>query len=177
MEINIETERLILRPWSMEDVPFILKLNSNLDVIKYLHIPPMETTEQAKKEIQYVLDQYESNGLGRLIMVEKLTGKCMGWSGLKIEDMEMNGYKDFYDVGYRMLPEFWGKGYATESAIASLKFGFEKLGVEKINAAAHIDNLASQRVLTKAGLKYQNTFEIFDFKAYWYEIEKADWEN
>lgn len=175
MKFHVETDRLILREWREEDAPGLLKLNSNPEVIKYLHMEPMKNMEEALEDVKWVTDQYLKNKIGRWIMLEKATGKFMGWTGLKIEDMEMNGHHDFYDVGYRMLPEFWGKGYATESAIASVKYGFEELKLEKINAAAHSENIGSRRVLQKAGFKELETFPIFDFQAYWYEITKEEY--
>ncbi len=175
MIFHIETERLILREFRKEDAPGLLRLNSNPEVIKYLHLEPMKNIAEAIKEVKWVTDQYPKNKIGRWIMLEKSTGKFIGWSGLKLEDMEMNGQRNFYDVGYRMLPEFWGKGYATESAIAAVKYGFEEMKLEKINAAAHGENLASRRVLIKSGFRELNTFQIFDFEAYWFEITREEY--
>ena len=175
MKFHVETERLILREFREEDAPGLLRLNSNPEVIKYLHLEPMKDMEEAIKNVKWVTDQYPKNKIGRWIMIEKSTGEFIGWSGLKLEDMEMNGKQYFHDVGYRMLPEFWGKGYATESAIASVKYGFEEMNLEKINAAAHCDNLASRRVLQKAGLKEINNFPIFDFQAVWFEITREEY--
>jgi ribosomal-protein-alanine N-acetyltransferase len=89
--------------------------------------------------------------------------------------MEMNGNKYFYDVGYRILPKFWGKGYATESVIASVKYGFEEMKLNKINAAAHCKNIASCRVLQKVGFEELETFKIFNFQAYWFEYTKGEY--
>lgn len=175
MKFHVETDRLILREFREEDAPGLLRLNSNPDVIKYLHLEPIKNVAEAMKEVEWVTSQYPKNKIGRWIMLEKATGEFMGWTGLKLEDMEMNGQQDFYDVGYRMLPEFWGKGYATESAIASVKYGFEEMNLKKINAAAHSENLASRKVLQKAGLSEKEIFPIFDFEAYWYEITHEEY--
>lgn len=175
MKFHIETERLILREFREEDAPRLLRLNSNINVIKYLHMEPMKNMEEALKDVKWVTDQYPKNKIGRWIMLEKSTGEFMGWTGLKLEDMEMNGQQDFYDVGYRMLPEFWGKGYATESVLASLRYAFEEMRLEKLNAAAHWENLASRRVLKKSGFRELNIFDIFDFKAYWFELTQEEY--
>lgn len=175
MKFHVETERLVMREFRTEDAPGLLKLNSNLEVIKYLHMEPMKNMEEAIADVKWVTDQYPKNNIGRWIVIEKSTGKFMGWSGLKLEDMEMNGHHNFYDVGYRFLPEFWGKGYATESAIASVKYGFEEMNLDKINAAAHHKNLGSRKVLQKTGLKEIDTFHIFDFQAIWFEITKEEY--
>ncbi|MDG1433921.1 MAG: GNAT family N-acetyltransferase [Saprospiraceae bacterium] len=175
MKFHIQTDRLILREWRMEDAFGILKLNSNPDVIKYLHLEPMKTEEEALDNIKWVTDQYSKNKIGRWIMLKKSTNEFMGWTGLKLEDMEMNGNKYFYDVGYRILPKFWGKGYATESVIASVKYGFEEMKLNKINAAAHCKNIASCRVLQKVGFEELETFKIFNFQAYWFEYTKGEY--
>ncbi len=175
MKFQVETERLILREFREEDASGLLRLNSNPEVIKYLHMEPYKNIEDGIKDVKWVTDQYPKNKIGRWIMLEKSTGEFMGWTGLKLEDMEMNGQQNFYDVGYRMLPEFWGKGYATESVLASLKYGFEEMNLEKINAAAHCENLASRRVLKKSGFKELNSFDIFDFQAYWFELTREEY--
>ena len=174
MKFHVETDRLILREFRKEDAPGLLRLNSNLEVIKYLHMEPMKNLDKAMEEVEWVTCQYPKNKIGRWIMLEKSTGDFIGWTGLKLEDMEMNGNLNFYDLGYRMLPEFWGKGYATESAIASVKYGFEEMNLEKINATAHYENIGSRKVLKKAGLKELETFRIFDFEAYWYEFTREE---
>ena len=104
-------------------------------------------------------------------MIEKKSGEIIGWTGLKLESKETNGFKNYIDLGYRMKPKFWGKGYATESAMAAVRYGFDILGVDKINGAAHADNIASNKVLQKAGLKFINRFEYEAEPHNWYEIK------
>ena len=75
MKFHIQTDRLILREWRMEDASGILKLNSNPDVIKYLHLEPMKTEEEALDNIKWVTDQYSKNKIGRWIMLKKSTNE------------------------------------------------------------------------------------------------------
>lgn len=175
MKFHVETQRLLMREFREEDAHGLLKLNSNLEVIKFLHMNPMKNIEEALKEVEGVINQYHKNKIGRWIVIEKSTNQFIGCSGLKLEDMEMNGHKNFFDVGYRFLPEFWGKGYATESAIASIKYGFEEMKLNKINAAAHHENIGSRKVLQKSGMREIDTFHIFDFQAIWFEITQEDY--
>lgn len=70
-----------------------------------------------------------------------------------------------------------GKGYATESAAANLRYGFEQLKAEKIYAAAQVENLTSNKILTKIGLKFQETFKYYDLTCNWYKLEKWEWEG
>ena len=78
----------------------------------------------------------------------KRNNLLIGWSGLKLIDYEINGHQNFYEIGYRFLPEFWGKGYATESVIPFVKMGFSEFkDVRKLYAYADVNNTASLNVL------------------------------
>lgn len=85
---------------------------------------------------------------------------------------EVNGFKNVYELGYRFLPGFWGKGYATESAKASLDLGFNQLNADKIYAYADIENQTSNYILTKLGFENKGTFLDKGDHCYWYELEK-----
>lgn len=113
MHIVFQTPRLILRQFTEEDAPLILKLNSDSEVVKYVHEPILESEEQAKNIIvSIILPQYENN-LGRWAIHKKVTNEFIGWCGLKyLAD------KNEIDLGYRILQNEWGKGFATEAAIA-----------------------------------------------------------
>lgn len=172
MKLPIITERLILRKLTEADVDNIFLLDSNPDVMKYVGVPPSTSREQSKKMVENILDQYAKNGTGRLAIIEKETNRFIGWSGIKLLTDEVNGFKDVYELGYRFLPEFWGKGYATESAKASLDLGFNQLNVEKIYAYADIENQSSNHILTKLGFENKGAFLDNGDNCYWYELEK-----
>jgi RimJ/RimL family protein N-acetyltransferase len=122
--------------------------------------------------INNILNQYEKNGTGRLAVIEKESNQFIGWSGIKLLTEEVNGFKNVYELGYRFLPEFWGKGYATESAIASLDLGFNQLNADKIYAYADVGNESSNRILTKLGFENNGTFLDKGDICNWYELEK-----
>ena len=172
MKLPIITERLILRKLTEADVDNIFLLDSNPDVMKYVGVPPSISKEQSEKMIENILNQYEKNGTGRLAVIEKETNKFIGWSGIKLLTEEVNGFKNVYELGYRFLPEFWGKGYATESAKASLDLGFNQLNAEKIYAYADVDNESSNHILTKLGFENKGAFLDNGDNCYWYELEK-----
>ena len=173
MKIFVETERLLLREIIPEDINGMFELDSNPAVQTYLGNKPISTKKQAQDIINHIRKQYKENGIGRWAVVEKESGEFIGWSGFKYitKDQPINGHADFYDLGYRFIERFWGKGYATESAIGSLKYGFEELKLDKIYAFADADNLVSQKILTKLGMQETNTF-LYDGKLHKaYEIE------
>ncbi len=175
MKIFVETERLILRAVEDTDVQGFFELDSDPEVHKYLGNQPIKTMEEAKATIDYVRNQYVKFGIGRWVVEEKASGEFVGWSGLKYEQTVRTDY-DYYDIGYRLKRKFWGKGYATESATAALKYGFQVLNLEEIAGAAHIENIASNRVLRKIGLEWLEPFEFEGDPHHWYRLKKADWE-
>ena len=174
MNIHIETERLIIRDIEEYDVEGIFKLDSDPDVHEFLGKQPITTIEQAREVIDYIRNQYIKNGIGRWAVIDKETGDFIGWSGLKYEDGVREEF-NYYDLGYRFRKEYWGKGIATETAIESLKYGFEILNLKEIGAAADVHHAASNKVLKKAGLKF---IEIFDFEGdphNFYNLRKSEW--
>lgn len=170
-----ESERLLYRELLPSDAEAMFEMDSNPEVHRYLGGNPTQTIEETRRIIEMVRKQYIDNGIGRFAAILKETGEWIGWVGLKLE-RNVNGHQTFYDLGYRLRPEFWGRGYATESAKAFVDYGFNILKADKICAYADESNKASRRALEKAGLKYINTFDADLFKAdgderaVWYEI-------
>jgi RimJ/RimL family protein N-acetyltransferase len=174
MNIYLETERLILRKLEDSGAERMFLLDSNPEVMKYIGIPTLSKLEESEKVIQIIQQQYQDKGLGRLAVIEKESGLLIGWSGLKLYTGEINGYQNFYELGYRFLPESWGKGFAFESAIASVKFGFNDLNTEIIYAYAHKENAASHKVLNKSGFEKTGEFTEPDGICFWYELRKEN---
>lgn len=149
MHIIFETPRLYLRQFTEADAPLILTLNSDPQIVKYVHEPTLETEEQARNIIvNNILPQYPNN-LGRWAMHIKETNEFIGWCGLKYRP-ELNET----DLGYRLMQKKWGLGYATEAARHTLNHGFSKLNLHLITARAHIENIASIKVLEKLGMDF-----------------------
>ncbi len=177
---SIETERLILRKFFSSDAEDMFRLDTDKMVHRYLGNTMNKSIDDAKKNINSIIQQYNDNGIGRWAAIEKSSGKFIGWSGLKLNnDIVINGHNDIYDIGYRLLPKFWGMGYATESSLASLDYGFNVLNLDTIYAITHIENEASHKVLLKLGLDFINTFELKDeeFLLRWYQLKSKDYGN
>nr|WP_314498008.1 GNAT family N-acetyltransferase [uncultured Chryseobacterium sp.] len=174
MDIYLETERLILRKFVKDDDERLFLLDSDPLVMKYIGIPPLTKPEDSQEVIRMIIQQYKDHGLGRLAVIEKESRLLIGWSGLKMHKAEINGHSNFFDLGYRFLPEVWGKGYASESAEASLEFGFNQFNAEVIYANAHSENIASNRILTKLGFENKSKFTEPDGICFWYELKKQN---
>ncbi len=177
MNTVIETERLILRALQPIDVVVFFEMDSNPEVHKYLGNNPIKTMEQALEQINYVRQQYEDNGIGRWAVIEKSSGHFIGWSGLKLMTTEVNNHINFYDVGYRLHPQFWGKGYATESAKAAIAYGFTQMNLTEIIGTADTKNIQSRKALEKCGLRFIESFEfqLWGKTCDWLSISKQEW--
>ena len=159
MKIYAETKRLILREIVIEDTGDMFRLDSDPRVHKYLGNNPISCMGKARAYIDYIRMQYDTYGIGRWAAIEKASGNWIGWTGLKMNfENEMNGHKNYYDIGYRFMPQYWGKGYATESSIAARDYFFEHFKGEKLCGLAELENGASCRILEKIGLDRKNDF-------------------
>ena len=149
MHIILQTPRLILRQFTLDDAGLLLALNSNPEVLKYLHESLLTTEDQAMHVLQnIILPQYKNN-LGRWDIHLKNTNEFIGWCGLKYRT-ELNEI----DLGYRLMKQFWGNGYAFEAAKHTVDYGFNQLHLKTIVGRAHIENAGSLRILEKVGLQF-----------------------
>lgn len=176
-KIFIETERLLLREIVETDLERMFLLDSNPEVMKYIGVKPLTKLEESAETIKKIRKQYEENGIARWAVVEKETQLFIGWSGLKVLTEPLNGFVNVYELGYRFLPETWGKGYATEAAKAMLNYGFNQMNLEIIYACAHEENDGSNHVLRKIGFQKTGEFLEPDGNCYWYELENENFRN
>ena len=146
--IQLETPRLLLREFTLADVPDLFDLNNGPDVVKYTGDSAFKNLAEAEELVKNY-DQYEKYKMGRLNVYLKETGEFLGWCGLKYLQE-----KDKVDIGYRLKKSAWGKGYATEAANACLDYGFNVLGLDEIIGSAMKENVASIRDFEKLGLSY-----------------------
>ena len=171
-EIFVETKRLILGEIIPEDANKLLNLDADPLVHRFLRNKPLKSREEAVERIELIRAQYEENGIGRWAVIEKETAEFTEWSGLKLEPIETNGFKNYIDLGFRFIPKYWGRGYASESELASVVYGFEKLGYESIYGAADADNIGSNKALQKSGFKFINDFEYDRAPHKWYALTR-----
>jgi len=151
----IETDRLILRPFTLDDAEAWLPLISLPEVIRYTGDTPAASIDDARESLRRrPLRDYALYGFGRLAVVEKAGGRLVGFCGFKyvIELGEV-------DIGYRFLPDCWGKGYATESASALMREARPAHRIRRVVGTVHPDNPGSGRVLEKLGLRFERLLE------------------
>lgn len=175
MEIFASTARLILRELIPADAPGMFALDSDLEVIRYLAGQGVTTMEEAREKINFIRQQYKEHGIGRWAVIEKDSNHFVGWAGLKLITTPFNNHVNYYDLGYRFIKQYWGKGYATECTIASLNYGFTRLKQDVIYACADADNIGSNRVLEKTGFTMQETFYHDAVLHNWFKISREEW--
>ena len=164
-----ETERLLIRKFTMDDLPKLIELRSDEAVNKYLGGTRLQNPEAIEKRFRVYLDCYEKFGFGVCALVWKETGEMFGWSGLM--PLEDSGE---IEVGYGMSKDFWGKGVGYECARAWLEYGFEKAGLERIVAVAQPENTGSWRIMEKLGMRYEKTEEHYGIDCKFYAITKEE---
>lgn len=177
MKIFAETKRLLLREILPTDINGMYELDSDPDVHSYLGNKPVNNKKEVVDIINFIRQQYIDNGIGRLAIIDKKTNAFMGWTGLKLITNETNHHNNYYDLGYRLTKKYWEQGIATEAAIGTLQYAFEKLNINEIYAIADSKNMGSNKILTKIGLTFIETFDLDGIKHNWYKIDKTEYLN
>lgn len=158
MPTILETPQLLLRPFTIDDAEAYWPLLRLPDVLRYTGETPKTSLDEVRDILlTRPLRDYATFGYGRMACIEKSSGRLVGFSGLKYLD-ELKET----DVGYRFLPDTWGKGYATESGLALIAEGRKQFGLERIIGLAEPANGASCRVLEKLGLVFERALDEDD---------------
>lgn len=167
----ITTDRLNLKLASMEDAPFFLELYNAPSFIQFIGDKNLRSLEDARSYVQNrFLPQIERLGYGNYLIIRKEDGAKIGSVGI----FEREGL-DVQDIGFSFLEEFQGKGYGYEAASKLLETAFTDFGCSKISAITSKENIASQSLIQKLGLKYLKTVQLPDDpeELLYYEIEKS----
>lgn len=167
--IRLETPRTIMSDIMVEHAPVMYDMNLDPLVIQYTGDGPFASLEATQNFIRQY-DQYEKYQVGRLAIVLKQDQTCIGWCGLKY-----TAENNEYDIGFRLLRAYWNQGYATETALASLAYGFNTLGLNRIVGRAMTANSASVQVLKKIGMTYSHDFNFDNQPGVVYALDRADY--
>lgn len=178
----LETERMLLRRFTPGDVDLLLCLARDPAVRRFVEDGRPVDRDTAAGDLGYFLAWYErSDRYGFWVAVEKATGRFLGWFHLR---PAADGPPDQPELGYRLLSDSWGKGYATEGSRALIDKGFESPAVDRIVAETMAVHVASRRVMEKVGMRHVRTFrttwpvhipgdEAGDVE---YAITRSEWE-
>jgi RimJ/RimL family protein N-acetyltransferase len=184
MQVFLETPRLVLRRFTLADVDNLVSLNADPDVMRFITGGiPIGRVEIEDELLPAFLGYYERfDGYGFWAAIEKRTGEFLGCCYLAPQE---GGAPAEAELGFRLRKSAWGKGYATEGARALIRRGFTEFGMQCVVADTVAGNIASRRVLEKAGLRLVRTSqqsgpypveggESGDVE---YALCKADWEQ
>lgn len=164
-----ETPRLLHREMTVEDAEDVLAFNGDPDVMRLTGEPRWTDLAQTRERLASYT-AFETDGFGRWGMVHKPDGRLIGFSGFKyLPEL------DEVDLGYRLLPAYWGRGLATESGLACLRFGFETMGFDRVVALVLPENAGSIRVVEKLGMVDTGWIEIDGETARRFAAERVDW--
>lgn len=192
--VALETPRMLLRHFTAADAEHLIALDGDPEVMRYLtggRPTPREVIEVAV--LPGFLRSYERGpGFGVWAAIEKASGEFLGWFAFRPHEGDDRGEAT---LGYRLRRVVWGRGYATEGALALICQGFAELGVRRVVATTYEHNRASRRVMEKVGMTLVRSFrltpadlavsqtfdpcsmEIWDGDEVEYALEKDDWER
>lgn len=151
LDFRIETNRLIIRPFTEDDIEPSYQLNLDEEVSRFTGDGGVVNKAEIERRIkENVMGDYGKYGYGRLAVEWKENGQFIGFTGLKyLDDM------DEVDLGYRFKRDYWGKGIATETGKICLDYGFNTLGLTRIIALVLPENVGSIRVLEKLDFEFE----------------------
>lgn len=147
----LETQRLILREFQPEDSSQLAPILANPQVMKFSPTGIL-SVEQTLMKVNGFINSYKKNGFGKWAIIHKQGNKLIGYCGIAVEQVDNVNEPE---IGYRLAPEFWGKGLATEAASAAIQQGFEQFKLPYILGIVEPANTASVRVLEKLGMRYE----------------------
>ena len=152
--ILFETERLIVRHYTKDDSDNFFLLNGDEEIMRYIR--PAKTREEADQFLSEILQKLDEDpASGRWAVEEKQTGGFVGSFAFIPIERTVNKMQ----LGYALLKQNWGKGYATELTMGGLQYVFTKTSLTEIFAVTEMSNTASQKVLLKAGFTYHSTYK------------------
>jgi len=180
----IRTERLILRNWEDRDRELFHRINSDDRVMEFF--PFRRDRAQADAKMDELRETIDRDGYGFAATEIAATGQCVGFVGISGTDYLPFLPAGTIEIGWRLAPELWGKGYIVEAARAWLAYGFEILNLEEIVSFAVTDNHRSTAVMQRIGMTRDPSTD-FDHpgipdshpalrRHVFYRLSRADWE-
>ncbi len=153
MHVFAETERLMLRRLTPDDVDDLVALDADPAVMRLLTNGVPTPRAEIEALLPHLLREYDDIGAGRFAAIDKASGEFVGWVALAPHP----GRTDL-ELGYRLRRSAWGRGLATEGSRAAVAKAFTDLGVDRVYAGTMAINTASRRVMEKSGLRFVRTF-------------------
>ena len=184
MNLNLMSERLLLRPHRETDLDVEIEIGTDPDVMKF--VGDVETEDQIVHNMPKYSRRCAGGCIGVWCVIERRTEEKLGTAillPLPIEEDDTNWDLVVGDelpdceieIGYILKKSAWGKGYATEATNRLLKFAFEETPLEELVATTDLENIASQRVLEKCGLVYEGIRRAYAEECPGFRITRQQW--
>ncbi len=158
MQIILETKRLILRKFTLDDAPFMLELLNTPTWLQFIGDRNVHSLEDAENYLKNgPLKSYQENGFGFYAVIEKSTHQTIGMCGL----IKRDSLPDI-DIGFAFLPNRLSKGYGHEAASATLDYALNVLKIKRIVAIVNADNEKSIGLIKKIGMKFEQMIKFGD---------------
>ena len=165
---HLETERLYLRPFTPADLNELAAINADPEVMRYTgNGQPVSRAETQSRLNSYIAHR-QQHGFGLWAAIHKQHQLLMGFCGLQL----VHGHIEI-EIGFRFARQYWQQGFATEAAGASLRYGFQILNLERIIGLTRKENVVSQRVLEKIGMRYLKDAWYYDALLMYYAISRG----
>ena len=148
---ELETPRLLLRAMRVKDTDDMYAYAQNAEVTQYLLWRPHQTRDYTRRYLEYLVGRYRIGAHYEWAMIHKETGRMIGTCGFANIDCPNNRA----ELGYVLNPDYRGQGLVVEAAQRVLRFGFNVLGLHRIEARYMVENKASRRVMDKLGMKFE----------------------
>lgn len=155
----IETDRLLLRPFNMNDLDSFSLICADPMVMRYIRDGAPLDREATKQLLLWIISRYEEQGFGLLALTLRENKTLLGFCGLIEQTVDE---KLYIELGYRLSQDFWGKGIATEAAQAIRNYAFSELNLPNLISIIHSENLPSKRVAQKVGMKHMKRTHFKD---------------
>jgi len=169
---RLETERLIVRPLEPEDRPVFTGFTRDPEVMRYIGHGHALTREETHENLSRIVAAFGRRGFGRWALELKETGALVGYCGLSLGNEEIG-----IELAYMLARGAWGRGLALEAGRASLRYGFERLGLSSIAGLTMQDNRRSRRVLERLGMGFVREAHFYGFDCVHYAVARGDWRD
>lgn len=168
----IETERLRLRMFRPDDVDQMVPFYADPEVMKWMSTGQPIPRERVELAIPRYIERFHENGFGVFAVELKDSDMLVGYCGIVYLDNTPE-----VEIGYLFGRPYWGKGYATEAATAARDFGFNVVGLPRLVGITRHENIPSQRVLQKIGLRYEKDAFYYNMDCKYFSLDRDQYER
>ncbi len=152
-DLQLQTKRLVLRPYSSGDLESLHRFLGDPETMSYY--PEPYSRERVQGVIERNQKTWRESHFGLLVVIQRENNEIVGDCGITLQNID--GTREF-EVGYRFSKDYWGRGYALEAAKAVVEYGFRTLGSRRLCSYMPTEHHASRRVAEKVGMTFEKSF-------------------